>query len=87
MSALLCGKYLAFGPTLAAEKLAEQEQISVSRETIRRLQIKLGLWKPKARRRKKVFALRQRRPRFGELVQIDGSPHGWFEGRGPRLAR
>ncbi len=39
MSALLCGKYLDFGPTLAAEKLAEQELISVSRETIRRRQI------------------------------------------------
>ncbi len=33
-----------------------------------------------------MFALRQRRPRFGELVQIDGSPHDWFEGRGPRCA-
>jgi hypothetical protein len=56
----------------------------VSRETIRRLQIGLGLWKPKRRRHKRVFQLRERRPRFGELIQIDGSPHDWFEGRGPR---
>ncbi len=51
---------------------------------MRRLQIDLGLWRPKKRRAKRVFQLRQRRPRFGELVQIDGSPHDWFEGRGPR---
>src|SRR5580693_415629 len=50
------------------------------------MQISLGEWKPKARRPKRVFQLRERRPRFGELVQIDGSPHDWFEGRGPRCA-
>jgi transposase len=83
---LLGDKYRDFGPTLAAEKLAELEGIAISRETVRQLQIKLGLWKPKARRRKRVFQLRQRRARFGELIQIDGSPHDWFEGRGPRCA-
>ena len=83
-SELLGGKYRDFGPTLACEKLAELEGILVSRETIRRLQIRLGLWKPKRRRHKRVFQLRERRPRFGELIQIDGSPHDWFEGRGPR---
>jgi len=46
--------------------------------------IGLGLWRPKTRRARRVFQLRQRRPRFGELVQIDGSPHDWFEGRSPR---
>ena len=50
----------------------------------RRLQIDLGLWRPKTRRAKRVFQLRERRPRFGELIQIDGSPHDRFEGRGPR---
>ena len=80
----LCGKYRDFGPTLAAEKLAELEGIVVCRETVRQLQIRLGIWKPKARRHKKVFQLRERRARFGELIQIDGSPHDWFEGRGPR---
>lgn len=84
IEALLRGKYLGFGPTLAAEKLGELEGVTVSRETIRRLQIAWGLWRPKSRRARRVFNLRERRPRFGELVQIDGSPHDWFEGRGPR---
>lgn len=81
---LLRETYPDFGPTLAAEKLAERDGIVVSRETIRRIQVRLKLHKPKKRREKRVFQLRDRRPRFGELVQIDGSPHDWFEGRGPR---
>ena len=81
---LLGDKYADFGATLAAEKLLELDQIKVSTETVRRIQIDLGLWRPKKRRPKRVFQLRQRRPRFGELIQIDGSPHDWFEGRGPR---
>lgn len=81
---LLKGKYQGFGATLAAEKLAEREGITVSAETLRQMQIGLGLWRPKKRRAKRVFQLRERRPRFGELIQIDGSPHDWFEGRGPR---
>jgi transposase len=81
---LLRGAYQGFGPTLAAEKLFEREQILISRESLRRLQIKHKLWRPKRRREKRVFQLRERRPRFGELIQIDGSPHDWFEGRGPR---
>jgi transposase len=84
ISGLLREKYADFGATLAAEKLAELDQIKVSAETVRRLQIDLALWRPKKRRAKRVFQLRQRRPRFGELIQIDGSPHDWFEGRGPR---
>jgi transposase len=84
IGSLLTGKYQGFGPTLASEKLLELDGITVSRETVRRLQMELGLWKPKARRSRRVFQLRDRRPRFGELIQIDGSPHDWFEGRGPR---
>ena len=76
--------YPDFGPTLAAEKLAERDGIVVSRETVRHIQVRLGLHKPKKQRQKRVFQCRTRRPRFGELVQIDGSPHDWFEGRGPR---
>jgi transposase len=72
---------------LAAEKLLEVDGIEVSRETIRQLQVGLGLWKPKSRRVRRVFQLRERRPRFGELIQIDGSPHDWFEGRALRFAR
>jgi transposase len=81
---LLRDKYPDFGPTLAAEKLLEREGIKISRETLRQMQVALGLWKPKSRRVRRVFQLRDRRPRFGELIQIDGSPHDWFEGRGPR---
>jgi hypothetical protein len=66
--------------------LLKLDAIKVSAETVRQMQIALGEWKPKARRAKRVFQLRERRPRFGELVQIDGSPHDWFEGRGPRCA-
>ena len=84
MLALLADKYAGFGPTLAAEKLVDAEGITVSRETIRRLQIANELWRPKKRRLKRVFALRERRARFGELIQIDGSAHAWFEDRGPR---
>ena len=82
--ALLRDKYPDFGPTLAAEKLLEVDGVKVSRETIRQMQVAMGLWKPKSRRVRRVFQLRDRRPRFGELIQIDGSPHDWFEGRGPR---
>lgn len=84
IAAHLRDKYVGFGPTLAAEKPAEIEKIDVSRKTIRRMQIALGLWKPKSRKDKRVFQLRDRRPRYGELVQIDGSSHDWFEGRTPR---
>jgi hypothetical protein len=51
---------------------------------VRRLQIALGLARAKRRRARRVHPPRERRLRFGELVQIDGSPHDWFEGRGPR---
>ena len=83
---LLEGAYRGFGPTLAAEKLGERDAIKVSRETIRRLQIEHGLWRPRQRRGGKAHPLRERRARFGELIQIDGSPHDWFEGRGPRCS-
>jgi transposase len=79
-------RYEGFGATLMAETLLEREGIKVSVETLRQMQIGLGLWKPKTRRARRVFQPRERRPRFGELIQIDGSPHDWFEGRGPRCA-
>jgi len=78
-------RYSDFGPTFAAEKLAEHEKIEVSAETVRKIQIRLGLWQPKTRRQKRVFQVRERRARFGELIQIDGSVHDWLEGRGPRM--
>ncbi|MEQ8405253.1 MAG: ISNCY family transposase [Oceanicaulis sp.] len=74
--------YGDFGPTLAAEKLLERHAIAVSRETVRQWMTEAGYWIPRARR-KTVHQLRPRRERFGELIQIDGSLHAWFEDRGP----
>ena len=82
--ALLVARYPDFGPTLAQEKLLEVHQIEVSIETVRQLQMALGLWRPQRRQAARAFQLRERRGRFGELIQIDGSPHAWCEGRGPR---
>ncbi|NCC21339.1 MAG: hypothetical protein EOM26_02625 [Alphaproteobacteria bacterium] len=82
MESLLRDKYPDFGATLAAEKLLALDGLKVSRETVRQTQVRLGLHKPKSRRSKRVLQSRERRPRFGELIQIDGNPHDWFEGRG-----
>jgi len=78
---LLKTKYRGFGPTLAHEKLVEKEKLQLSDESVRKLMIEEGLWK--ARKAKKIVThqLRERRACFGELIQIDGSPHDWFEGR------
>src|SRR5919112_746678 len=77
---LLRSRYSDFGPTLAAEKLAI-DGLSLSVETVRQLLIGEGLWKAKQVRRAVIHQLRERRARLGELVQLDGSPHDWFEGR------
>lgn len=82
--ALLVERYPDFGPTFTCEKLREVHELVVSVETVRALQIELGLWKPKRRKVRRAFQLRERRGRFGELIQIDGSPHDWFEGRSGR---
>ena len=79
-------EYHDFGPTLAAEKLVERHDVTVSRETLRQWMIEDGLWQNRTERKKRVQQPRQRRARFGELVQIDGSLHWWFEGRGPKCA-
>ena len=81
---LLKGKYADFGPTLAQEKLSEVHGIRISRESVRKLMIVEGLWKPKRAKQPSVHPLRERRACFGELVQIDGSEHAWFEERGPK---
>lgn len=73
-------RYGDFGPTLAAEKLAK-DGYEVDHETLRRWLIKEKLWK-KQRRRSPHRSWRERRAHFGELVQLDGSPHKWFEERG-----
>lgn len=82
--ALIKTHYADFGPTLACEKLAERHGITLSIETVRRLMSEAGTWRPKQRRVKPIHPLRERRPCRGELIQIDGSPHDWFEGRAPR---
>jgi transposase len=81
---LIKEKYEDFGPTLAHEKLTEVHRLALSRESVRRIMIEEGLWKPKRAKKPSAHQLRERRACFGELVQIDGSDHDWFEGRGPR---
>ena len=73
--------YADFGPTLAAEKLREREGLSVNKETLRQWMIEWGLWQAKRQKQVKIHQSRARRPCFGELVQLDGSHHDWFEGR------
>ena len=82
ISELYRTRYNDFGPTFAAEKLAEEEGIQVSAGTLRNLLIEAGEWQGN-RRRKGHRSRRERRGRFGELVQFDGSHHRWFEERGP----
>lgn len=75
-------RYADFGPTLAAEHLA-QDGLVVSRETLRKWMAKAALWRPRRQRVKRVHVWRERRARFGELVMQDSSPFCWFEQRGP----
>src|SRR4030065_1925120 len=81
---LLKEKYEGFGPTLAHEKLTEVHGLGISRESVRKLMIVEGVWKPKRAKKPLVHQMRERRACFGELVQIDGSEHAWFEDRGPK---
>src|SRR3954447_8835804 len=76
--AIVTERYADFGPTLAAEKLAEVHGCRVSRETLRQWMIEDGLWLDRRRRLPSVHQPRNRRERVGELVQIDGSTHAWF---------
>jgi len=77
-------RYCDFGPTLAAEKLAELHGIHLARDTLRQWMITAGLWKDRRARMRPVHQPRYRRDCLGELIQIDGSEHWWFEGRGPQ---
>ena len=72
-----------FGPTLAAEHLAEEDGLQVDGETLRRWMLAEGLWS-RSRKRKAHRKRRERKAHFGELVQLDGSFHNWFEERGPK---
>jgi len=77
-------RYADFGPTLAGEKLAAGG-LKLSRETLRKLMMEAGFWKPRHQRLKSVHVWRQRRAAFGELVMMDSSPFRWLEQRGPAL--
>jgi len=76
-------RYSGFGPTLFSEKLQEDHGADIDHETLRQWLLKEGLW-VKSRKRPKHRSWRQRRAHFGELVQLDGSHHGWFEERGEK---
>lgn len=82
---LVNARYHDFGPTFANEKLKKLHDIHLSTPTLRQGMIREDLWRP---RRSRPFhrAWRERRACVGELVQLDGSDHDWFEGRGPRCA-
>ena len=75
-----------YGPTLAAEELARDYQLVVSKETLRHWLIEAGLWKVRRARVERVHRWRARRARYGELVQWDTSEHDWLEGRGEKLS-
>ena len=82
--AIIRERYWDFGPTLAAEKLSELHGIALGRETLRQWMIADGLWVDRKQRLKRVHQPRSRRECVGELVQIDGCEHWWFEDRGPQ---
>jgi transposase len=75
-------RYADFGPTLAAEHLA-QEGFVVSCETLRKWMTQAAFWRPRRQRVKKIHVWRERRASFGELVMQDSSPFRWLEDRGP----
>lgn len=74
-------KYADFSITMAHEKLVKHHSFPYSHETLRAAMITAGMWKPRSKPKLIVHPIRLRRTREGELVQIDGSPHDWFEGR------
>ncbi len=82
--ALIGAHYRDFGPTLASEKLAERHGIHLAVESTRQIMMAAGYWKARKGAKACVHPMRERRARSGELIQIDGSPHDWFEGRGER---
>src|SRR5882757_3420511 len=81
--AIIRERYADFGPTLACEKLRECHGLTLSKETVRHLMTEAGLWMPRKQRPPKIHQPRARRACLGELIQIDGSDHRWFEDRAP----
>jgi hypothetical protein len=81
---ITCETYLGFGPTFMCETLCKRHGIKISRETVRQMMILHQVWEGKRKKSPVIHQQRQRRARSGELLQIDGSPHAWFEERGDR---
>src|SRR5882724_10149085 len=77
-------RYPDFGPTFAHQKLTEEHGLAFSVETLRGWMTAAGMWVPRAQRARRSYPPRERRACLGELIQIDGSEHAWFEDRGPR---
>lgn len=75
-------RYSDFGPTFALEKLKEYHRVAFGVDTLRKEMTIAGLWNPK-KRKTNIHPYRERKACIGELVQLDGSPHDWFEKRGP----
>ena len=73
--------YNDFGPRFASQKLSLQHGLEINRETLRQWMMTGGIWKGRTRKKARIHQQRERRSCFGELVQIDGSHHDWFEGR------
>lgn len=82
---LATSKYAGFNHTHFTEKLAECEQTYLSRSTVRRILLEKGVRSPRKRQPPRYRSRRERYPREGMLLQTDGSPHDWLEGRGPQL--
>ena len=86
MVAILSGEvYRGFGPTLASEYLDDQHGIQVGPEALRQVMTEAGLWRPKPRKAVRTHVWRERKARFGEMLQWDTSNHDWLEGRGERI--
>ena len=83
--ALARDKYYGFNQQHFTEKLADKEEINISRSTVRRILLTRGIKSPQKRRAPKHRSRRERYPQEGQLLQTDGSPHDWLEGRGPEL--
>jgi transposase len=79
------GKYRGFNDHHLTEKLAEQEKLEISRETVRQILRAAGIASPRKRRGNKHRSRRERKAAEGMMLQVDGSPHDWLEGRGPSL--
>lgn len=77
-------RYHDFGPLFASEKLFECHDIKISKEKLRQIMIEADIWTPKKESSKTIHQWRERRHHWGEMPQMDGSTHDWFEGRGPK---